>query len=167
MYWLQLKFKLSYSSGAMRDIREDLRQRLTRIGLQRAELQQRLAWLGDVQEHIKAALEYETRESDTDQSMLFSEFGEPEPDRSPLAQFLREVLSDLRPHTLEELKTAATARSLDFKGKNPGRVLHFALVGMAQSHLVESLGSGTWRLKQQVTHLIEPTLKTIDDATLM
>lgn len=152
----------------MRDIREDLRQRLMRIGIQRAELQQRLVWLGNVQEHIKAALEYEISEADTDQSTLFSDLGEPGSDRSPLAQFLREVLSDLRPHTLEELKTTATARALDFKGKNPGRVLHFALVGMAQSHLVESLGSGTWRLKQHPSHLIEqPNLEITDDATLM
>jgi len=129
----------------MRDIRDDLRQRLVKIGIQRGELQARLAWLGQMQEHIKAAIEYEAAQSENDQSTLFSETTES--DRSPLAQFIRESLSDLRPRTLDELKVAATSRGLDFKGKNPGRVLHFALVGMAQSNLVESLGNGTWKLK--------------------
>ena len=53
------------------------------------ELQARLTWLGQMQEHIKAAIEYESSQSENDQSMLFSESAES--DRSPLAQFIREA----------------------------------------------------------------------------
>lgn len=146
----------------MRDIRDDLRQRLTKIGIQRGELQARLTWLARMQEHIEAALEYETTLSDN-QAMLFSEHVGELNRSSSLAQFIRESLADLRPRTLDELKIAANAKGLDFKDKNPGRVLHFALVGMAQSNLVESLGGGVWRLRQQ--SIIEPEPEIITDTT--
>jgi hypothetical protein len=157
----------------MRDIRDDLRHRLNRIALQRGELQQRIAWLGEMEGHIKAALEYEVMQSEGDQAFLFSEDAV-ETGRSPVAQFLREALSDLRPRTLDELKVAAGFRRLDFNGKNAGRVLHFALVGMAQSGLVESLGNGIWKLKQGTTaKKEEPEVQEIEiemvdsDAPLM
>jgi hypothetical protein len=154
----------------MRDIREDLRQRLTRIGIQRGELQARLTWLAAMQEHIEAAIEYEAAQSDN-QTMLFSEHAGELDRGSSLARFIRDVLSDLRPRSLEELKISATSKGLNFNGKNPGRVLHFALVGMAQSNLVESLGNGVWRLKSgpitQQPELEIPELEIDDGATLM
>lgn len=147
----------------MRDIRDDLRQRLVRIGLQRAELQARFEWLGQVEGHIKAAIEYETSQAENDQSMLFSEPSVS--DHSPLGQFVREALSDLKPRSLDELKNLAASRGLDFREKNPGRVLHFTLVGMAQNNLVERLASGDWRLTHKA--MDQRPLAVIEDATLM
>lgn len=61
--------------------------------------------------------------------------------------FLREVLAGGRPGTREELEKAASDRSLNFEGKNPGRVLHFALLGMAQNGIVEMVSKGVGHLK--------------------
>jgi hypothetical protein len=116
----------------------------------RAELQQRLAWLGQVQEHIKATLDYEIQDAEGIQSLLFMEGADEVERGSPIATFLREVLSDFRPRSLDELKVMAGSRGIDFKDKNPGRVLHFALVGLAQNKMVESLGNGVWRLYRGV-----------------
>jgi|SRR5471030_2712600 hypothetical protein len=132
----------------MRDIREDLRQRLTMIAAQRGQLRAKLSWLDEAEAHIKGLLDYEHVQAEMEQPFLFDAFSE-ETERSPVAQFLRDALADLQPKTLDELKARALARGLDFKGKNPGRVLHFALVGMAQSGLAESLGSGSWRFNNQ------------------
>ena len=136
-----------------------------KISLQRGEMQNRLIWLGEMESHIKAALEYEIAQAENDQSVLFAvDAGEIE--RSPVATFIREVLSDYRPRSLDDLKNQAAARRLDFKGKNPGRVLHFALVGMAQSGLVERLAGGDWRLKQQQA-ITQENLGIVEDTPLM
>jgi hypothetical protein len=129
----------------MRDIREELKQRLSQIEYQRATLRSRMVWLDEMETHIKAALEYEKMHSDPGQANLFSE----EPlgvERSATGRFIREALSDLRPKTLDELKLAAEQRGMMFGEKNPGRVLHFALVGMKQSGIVERSAEGRWRL---------------------
>lgn len=133
----------------MRDIREDLRQRLVKISAQRAEFQARLRWLDEMEEHIKAALEYERAHSelDVDQVSLFPEIA-PEGERTATAKFIRDALSDLQPKTLDELKAAAERRGLIFGNKNPGRVLHFALVGMKQGGIVDRDHEGRWWLKE-------------------
>lgn len=131
----------------MRDIREDLRQRLQSIAIQRGQLQARLAWLDQAEANIKGLLEFEKMQVDADQQVLFEQ--EPpvgEEERSAIARFLRDVLMDGRPRTLDELKQAAFTRGLAFGDKNPGRVLHFALLGMAQSGIVEMVGKGIWQL---------------------
>lgn len=131
----------------MRDIREDLRQRLMKITAQRGELRARLAWLDEMEGHLKAALEYERGQAEFDQTGLL--FDEPvEGERSATALFIREALGDLRAHTLEELKASAHQRGLAFGEKNPGRVLHFALVGMKQGGIVDRDSEGRWRLTE-------------------
>lgn len=132
----------------MRDIREDLRQRLQAIALQRGELQARLGWLDKAEAHVLGLLEYEKYQAQRQQEPLFTDAELPaEEERTETAQFLREVLADGRPRTLEELKKAASDRGLNFEGKNPGRVLHFALLGMAQNGIVEMVSKGVWHLK--------------------
>lgn len=129
----------------MRDIREDLRQRLVKITAQRAELQTRMGWLDEMEAHIKAALEYERAQAEFDQASLV--FDEPSNgEHSAIAQFIRDILSDLKGRTLDELKSAAQHRGLPFGEKNPGRVLHFTLVGMKQSGIVDRDTDGRWRL---------------------
>jgi hypothetical protein len=129
----------------MRDIREDLRQRLMKISAQRAEIQARLEWLNEMEAHVKAALEYERVQAESDQVGLFLE--EPsDSERSVTSQFIHEVLSDLKGRTLDELKAAALRKGLTFGEKNPGRVLHFALVGMKQGGIVDRDSDGRWRL---------------------
>lgn len=71
--------------------------------------------------------------------------GEP---RTELAQFLSSALSDGNNWSLGELKRLAAQNGINFGEKNPGRVIHFALLGMAQSDAVEMVEKGVWRRKQ-------------------
>lgn len=66
---------------------------------------------------------------------------------NPLSRFLLEALAE-RGKSLEKLKREAKAKGFTFPGKHPGRVLHYALVGMAQNRLVEK-SNGIWRLKKR------------------
>lgn len=66
--------------------------------------------------------------------------------RNPLGRFLLEALQE-RGKSLQELKREAQGKGLTFPGKHPGRVLHYALVGMSQNRLVEKV-NGMWRLKK-------------------
>ncbi len=133
------------SANSMRDIREDLRHRLTKIAVQRGELRSRLAWLDEVEAHIKALVEYERAQVEFDQPALFTD-DSLEAEQSAIGKFVREALSDLRPRTLDELKATAQERGMAFGDKNPGRVLHFALVGMKQNGIVDRDTEGRWRL---------------------
>ncbi len=47
--------------------------------------------------------------------------------------------------SLEEIKDAAEEAQFDFKEKSPGRVLHWALVGMAQGGSVEKVND-RWQI---------------------
>jgi len=49
---------------------------------------------------------------------------------------------------LDELKAAAVKAEIDFGERSPGRVLHYALVGMAQNGSVEKHDE-KWRIKEK------------------
>jgi hypothetical protein len=136
----------------MRDLREDLRQRLQSIAIEKGTLSERLAYLEQVERNTKSLLEYEVmrvKAETKDQPALFPE--DPpitDNERTVLSQFLRDALMDGRPRSLEDLKRLAVERGVQFGEKNPGRVLHFALLGMAQSGAVEMVDKGVWRISR-------------------
>jgi hypothetical protein len=51
---------------------------------------------------------------------------------------------------LGELKESAVERGVPFGDKQPGRVIHFAMLGMAQHNLVARETDGRWRLVEAV-----------------
>jgi hypothetical protein len=64
---------------------------------------------------------------------------------SPLSVFLRGVLADGRPHQLAELTGLVEAKGgLVRENAKPGRVIHFALLGMSQHGHVERRKDGAW-----------------------
>jgi len=63
-----------------------------------------------------------------------------------LSSFILESLRD-RGKTTETLKAETKKAGISFGQKKPGRVLHFALLGMAQHGVVERV-NGTWRLRR-------------------
>jgi len=133
----------------VRDLREDLRQRLQALALERATLSERLAYLDQIEVQTKNLLEYEVmriQAGSAAQQGLFTDTQIADSQRSDLSLFLRDALSDGTPRPLGYLKRAAQKRQIDFGGKNPGRVLHFALTGMAQNGIVEMEEKGVWRL---------------------
>lgn len=137
----------------MRDIRADLKERLAAIELEAADLRKKLDALGVRKQSLQLLLEQENDRwrDDSRQVVMFA--NKPPTGQSPHAQFsnfLRGTLADKNNWSLEELKMLAIDRGLDFEGKHPGRVLHFALLGMAQNGIVQNVERGVWKLKEEV-----------------
>src|ERR1700683_152546 len=135
----------------LRDLREDLRPRLRAIEIERAQLQERLTFLAESEKNIGSLLRYEhlrVRNDEQNLTLPLLAVGdlEAESKSSKLTLFLRDKLADGRTWTLGDLKLAAHEAGLDFGGKQPGRVLHFALLGMSQNRFVEMVGKGVWRM---------------------
>jgi hypothetical protein len=137
---------------AIRDLREDIRQRLQLIAIERGQIQERLSVLEETEQHLRSFAKYEEMrvkyEQEQNMSLPFVPPDEQptESERSLLSQFLRRTLADAKNWSLDELKEAAIKSNLSFDGKNPGRVLHFALLGMSQSGLVQMVEKGVWRM---------------------
>jgi hypothetical protein len=135
----------------MRDIRQDLRERIDKLESERLELQTQLEQLSRREITLKALLLEEDSRWST-QERLFPAEGEHPPTnghRTAYSKFLIQALIDHHgPIRLDVLKALAQQRGINFEGKNPGRVLHFALLGMAQNGVVEMVEKGVWRLKQ-------------------
>ena len=67
---------------------------------------------------------------------------------TPLSRFIFETLQrSTKGLTIEDFKEAAKTSSLNFGEKSPGRVIHWALVGMAQGGFVEKQND-LWQLKE-------------------
>ncbi|MFY9672869.1 MAG: hypothetical protein WAK13_00365 [Terriglobales bacterium] len=74
--------------------------------------------------------------------------GTDEQQGSVLSQVLLDTLkskSDLSA-SLDELKESAVQRGVPFGEKKPGRVIHFAMLGMEQHDLVAKTPDGRWQL---------------------
>jgi hypothetical protein len=133
----------------MRDIRQDLRERLDKLESERLELKTQLEQLSRREVTLKALLQEEDSRWAT-QVGLFPTEREPlltNGDRTAYAKFLVQAMATHEPMTLDVLKDLAHQKGVEFDGKNPGRVLHFALLGMSQNGVVEMVESGVWRLK--------------------
>ncbi len=144
----------------MRDIRSDLQERLDAVTRDREDLRQRLAELEAVEASINALLLRESAQFSartngngngtpvaglnlSASDAAFYEGG------TDLARLLLQTLRRSgKAMPLEDLKDAAERAGLDFGAKAPGRVIHWALVGMAQSGSVEKIGE-MWQIKPE------------------
>ncbi len=135
----------------MRDIRSDLMDRLKALSAERTRLQVDLDELKHREILLRALLEDEEDYWSKSQPSLFevAAEGNGEPERTEVSRFLLEALSDAGEHSLSDLKELAENAGVDFGEKSPGRVLHFALLGMAQNELVEMVSKGVWRRKRR------------------
>jgi hypothetical protein len=138
----------------MRDIRPDLQERLQSILNKRQSLQRRLDALA-VEETLLTSL-LRAEDAAYPPCSLFDALEEPEltqpgpiqPD-APLSEVLLSTLKEKSGMaSLDELKESASKRGFSFGAKQPGRVIHFALIGMSQHKLVEKK-DGRWTLVQQ------------------
>lgn len=137
---------------AVRDLREEVRQRLQLILAERGQLQQRLQFLEESEKQLKQLLAFEEMRIRYEQTNMAFPFVAPdkqnvEADRSTLALFLKDCLLDGQSHSLGDLKAKAEDAGIEFEGKHPGRVLHFALLGMSQGGSVEMVKKGVWRMR--------------------
>jgi len=136
----------------MKDIRQDLKERLVDVDQERVRIQSRLAELTHIESGLKSLLEAEEKRWKPS-TETYTLFPPPKPNgsgkySSPIAQFIMAALSDGKPKTLADLKKGAQLDGIDFGDKKPGRSIHFALVGMQQNSMVEMVGKGVWKLVQ-------------------
>jgi hypothetical protein len=136
----------------MRDIRQDLRERLGATRSKRELLKRQLASIDSQEQTLVTLLEAEEGMWQQLNPPLF-EGTEEKPQSSPLSQVLLETLkTNSGTASLEELKKSAVERGVPFGDKQPGRVIHFAMLGMAQHKLVERKGDGSWMLVEQAVN---------------
>ncbi|MBM4036653.1 MAG: hypothetical protein FJ291_33375 [Planctomycetes bacterium] len=136
----------------MRDIRSDLGERLKEIEAERGRLSQRLDDLVSTEQAVRALLAEEEARWARMQPSLFSVQSKAtngSKARTEVARFLLDALADGGPKTIRTLKESALRIGVAFGSKSPGRVIHFALLGMAQNGLVEMVSKGTWKLRRE------------------
>ena len=136
----------------MRDIRNDLAERLKDIEAERTRLLQRLDELTPTEQALQALLAEEEARWSRLQPPLFavqSERTNGKKARTEVSQFLMNALADGKPKAVQALKESALKLGIAFGSKKPGRVIHMALLGMAQNGLVEMVTKGVWKVKEK------------------
>jgi len=133
----------------MRDIREDLRERLDALAADRLRAQEQLTAIESLENNVKATLrEEETRIARLSANRAALPFPESLPSESPL--FVGPVIKGVmksknRPLGSDEIRDEIlNAKSFDFSDKAPGRVIHFGLVSLKNGGEVEQLSDGRW-----------------------
>lgn len=117
--------------------KESIQAMLTKLREEKAQLESRLELLEEREGTLQEWLA-EEQPTQPDLDMAGGANG-----GTPLSAFLRSALADGKPHTLSDLSALAKARGgLIGEGKMPGRVLHFALLGLSQHGHVERRKDG-------------------------
>lgn len=137
----------------MRDIRNDLLERLKQMQAQRSILEAQVAELIEREAHLNALLQAEEESVKAGESMgslITASTRSNGSYSTPLGQFVLGAFQKQSRCSLRQLKEAAKHSGIDFGDKSPGRVIHFLLLGMEQNGIVERLRDGTWQLKERV-----------------
>lgn len=134
----------------MRDIRDDLRERLK-------DVDRRRAVLDDEERGIKALLASEDKRfADSNHSPRASHLMSAVDDngfgKTPLSRLILNALKSYHePVGLDDFKQFALSSGFNFGEQSPGRTLHWALVGLTENGHLECSGSGPnrkYRLKE-------------------
>ncbi len=135
----------------MRDIRNDLKERLESLDAELVELRSQLEKAQEAREHLVALWTVETSKwakfeslTSDGENLLQVQKGKA---KSPLARLILEKLSDRKSHTLIELCKEAATREIPFGNKSPKRTLHMAILGLAKGGGIERVSRNNWRLK--------------------
>jgi hypothetical protein len=139
-----LLWELGYT-GVVKDIREDLRERLDSIVAERSALEAQLQSLQTLENVYKLALQ---REEETAIARNEgSPIDLPSGDETDLNGLLIQTMAKKnRPLALDEIKVEIAKLPYDFGDKKPGRAIHFRLIGLSQRGEVERLPDGRWRI---------------------
>jgi hypothetical protein len=125
----------------MRDIRDDLRERLSAIDRDLVFYQHKIEDLEDQKEMLQALLNEENRRWGMEEA--------PSKKSRELQDIICEIMSDGGTWFGGTVVGALIKRGFDFGAAKPGRVVHFTLLGMSRRNLVEHVGDSTWKLKPQ------------------
>jgi hypothetical protein len=134
---------------AMKDIRNDLRERIDTIRGRKQQMLDRIAQLDEQEKMYLALLAAEQAEWEATQPMQLNMGITSQKRKTPLTNFLLNALSDGNPHSLAELANLAQKQeTILFNGKSPKRTVNFALLGLKNSSQVVMLGNGFWKINQ-------------------
>ena len=122
----------------MRDIRDDLRERLDAIHAEQEGYRQKLGALEAQKKLLTTLLEAEERRWDAVDEVK---------KQFDLSNAICDIMSDGGEWFGGTVAEVLLKRGYDFGTGKPGRVVHFTLLGMARRNLVESIGDGRWKLK--------------------
>lgn len=132
----------------MRDIREDIRDRLKQLNQEREQHKFALEGLDERERSLKALLADEVQRWGSHEPSLFqavegqnSQAAKQERELT-LSTFLLGTLADGHPWSLDELKAKIAATDLLTDSPSPGRSLNFALVGLQRHGYVDRLATG-------------------------
>lgn len=133
----------------MRDIRDDLRERVAVLEKEQKELEKRLEAVQAQREALRSLLEDEEARWRQFQSSgpqeAPSHFGNGHPvGLNPLAGLVYNLLSDGDVWLPSQLTSAAIRRDFPFGQKSPGRVVHAACLSLLREGLAEQ-AEGGWR----------------------
>lgn len=133
--------------ATVKNITADLQERLAEIADEQTRLQRELDTLADRESTLKSLLEIEaSRWGQGQQQRMLPENGNGHGSSdSKYGNFLIQAL-DQGEHNLAYLKRLAKDMQIDFGNKSPGRTLHFALVGLKRSGVVERTEDDNWTL---------------------
>ncbi len=127
----------------MRDIRSDLKERLSQCLTEERTLEARLDAVREKAEGIQALLKDEEDRYANSIVPLF-----PDGDTGRLRKLIVHVFeAQRRPLDLEEIKGEIAKTDYNFGEKKPGRAIHFALVGMGQTGELERLADKRWAMR--------------------
>ncbi|MGD0855325.1 MAG: hypothetical protein ABSA18_05920 [Dehalococcoidia bacterium] len=133
----------------MKDLKRDLEDRLGSVTDERKQLQIRLAKLTELEQALALLIREEGLRTDTEQLSLMpvrTVKGQKVMGHTVLSQFIAKALGDGKPRSRKELERLAKTDHINFKDKSPGRVIHFALVGLQRNNYAKMVEPGVWQL---------------------
>lgn len=120
----------------MHEFLDDLQCRLEAARAEHAELTEYIGSLESLirleqkrRQRTPQSAAHDRRVAHTKRKRTRRQIGQP----SPVKRFLTSTMEDNQVWPLDRLKRAAAEQGLDFGGKSPGHVLHFALVALQNS----------------------------------
>ena len=135
----------------MQDIRDELRERVNALAAERAMLQERLSAVEAQERTFKDALrEEENRIAKLNghrAELPFPALEKTADDQSDVAmQIINLLCAKNRPLDNEEVRDELVRGGIDFRGKKPGRVTHFTLLGLASRGEILRLSDGRYTM---------------------
>jgi len=132
--------------GRVRDIRQDLRERLDAVAAEQDRLQKQVGDLEGQKKLLETLLQEEERRwPDSNPGVAVN--GKNGHNTRDLSELILEIMSDGEDWYGSTVAAVAEKRGYHFGDAKPGRSTHFTLLGLAKNNRVESVGLGKWKLK--------------------
>jgi hypothetical protein len=145
----------SLNTGTNVDLRQALTRRLATLTVEKRRLQARLVLLEELEKELRALLDGSEQQSlpniEEPGQVRLSELADDGSQGPALKLFLQEQLNQ-GPKSLDQLVIAVRDGHFDFGGKSIARALHFHLLNLKNSGLIEKNDKG-WKLVDRTVRL--------------